>query len=221
MALTSPANAGTSPEGCVGGLWVAADLTRKRKLAITLGATTKSGQAWPAVGEHRTDSVCTIVPRHRPAHQPLLEGLSVIVIGLPFLADPTARLARDSQAVPEGPVTLRVSARSSEPNRPVATGILKRKAKCVRGVPEAGLTVTRVVGPSPAAVADPAITASSAAASAQHMVHRLLTSTRIMDDLRRNALRPHRHPALTTCQLPPPGPLRPWPLVVPMVVSPE
>jgi hypothetical protein len=31
----------------------------------------------------------------------------------------------------------------------------------------------------------------------------------------------HRHPAETTCQVPPPGPSSPWPLVAPMVLSPE
>ena len=103
---------------------------------------------------------------------------------LPFLAGLRARLARDSQWAPGGPVTLSVSARDSVPNLPVATGTRRLKAKCVRAVPEPGLTVTRVVGPSPAAVADATNIARSAVASAARVIHRRITSPPIIDDRR-------------------------------------
>jgi catechol 2,3-dioxygenase-like lactoylglutathione lyase family enzyme len=101
---------------------------------------------------------------------------------LPFLPGFRAWLARDSQFVPGGPVTLSVSVRDNVPNRPVATGRRKLKAKRVCAVPEPGLTVTRVVGPSLAAVADAAISIRSAVASAPQIVRRLLTSALIIDD---------------------------------------
>jgi hypothetical protein len=62
-------------------------------------------------------------------------------------------------------------------------GIRKWKAKCVWGVPDPGFTVTRVVGPSTAAVADAAIAvARSAVASAARILHRAVTSRLIMAD---------------------------------------
>src|ERR1700744_979231 len=100
-------------------------------------------------------TLCTTVPCHWPAHQPPppLRGRMVSARCLPFLAGRRVRLALAWQWAARGPLTDTVSLRTTEPNAPVATGMRKRRTKCVWGVPDPGLTVTRVVGPRVAAVA--------------------------------------------------------------------
>ena len=84
---------------------------------------------------------------------------------LPFLAGLRVRAMVDWHLVPCGPLAENLSVRVTEPDVPVATGTRKLNAKCVCGVPDPGLTVTLVVGPSPAAGAEAAQTAAARVAA--------------------------------------------------------
>jgi hypothetical protein len=98
------------------------------------------------------------------------------------LAGRSGRRTVDWQWAARGPLTEKVSVVITDPDLPVVSGTRKLKAKCVWGLPDPGLTVTWVVGPSPAAVADAVASATvrSAVASAQRILPPRITSGRIM-----------------------------------------
>jgi hypothetical protein len=103
---------------------------------------------------------------------------------MPSLArDPVRALrsvadARDTHPATRGPLADSVSRRVTEPKVPVATGTRKRKVKCVRGLPDPGVTDTFVDGRRPAACVEAASPTVSAtvAPSAAPRVHLDITS---------------------------------------------